>query len=266
MLIGKRSTDQLPRASVLAKKFNRAQGKTLLFEFVGLSDEIIIRDRFPATYHSHENETYFAHLKKVRDIAGSNVAGVVGITLDILREDRFNVHDAPQRIGIVTLNDMEEACPKRMATDQYLLYLTLCEAFCVVAKTQFETNDELGCLFDRCDDKAQLKQCLKQPIIHPSNQPLLFDAGYEPFHIAIANALLKDYVGKSRLIYWLSESTWKFVIGLGLSSAIHTVFHLIEHPEKRVWWGVFAISLFFFFLPILIIFLRRGRIELPTGH
>lgn len=89
----------------------------------------------------------------------------IGVTYHHLEQSSFNRHDVDLGVGIVSTANTMFAPPGR-TLEQYIAYLLLCEAFCIVGGHDFEHEDRRTfCLFDLCGDLDELKHCLAHPHI-----------------------------------------------------------------------------------------------------
>lgn len=214
--------------SKLAAKFNSAQGASRAFDFSGSSDGIIIRDPLPT--HAYPDSLYFDRLVERRNTGTASY--LIGVSADLLDQSRFNVHAVDRGVGLVTMKDMEEYRPRGMTVGQYLYYLVLCEAFCIVGRRDFETDSKPGCLFDKCTLKEQLTQCLEKPQITDQSKEELIAAGFTEEHLQAATKALKGYVGRRPIIGRLPVSPLLYGSGIATGVFVHSLVLAIGHKDK----------------------------------
>lgn len=244
VLIGrKRLPNSLPKLANMVAAFNKEQGgpSARAFEFVAIDGFLQVSGALPVSHHSHENRTYFDVLVAAK-LGYPGLTGLIGITSDELRENRFNTHDVAQSVGLVTIKDMEEVRPKGMDVEKYIGYLTLCESFCIAGHQNFEADDHLGCLFDRCDDKDTLRDCLGDPIIADKNATLILRAGFQQRHLDASRKLL-DYIGKQRWIPPVSKELVVWAFGFTTGILVHITFSLWHDMHSIRWQKAIGVGL-----------------------
>jgi len=143
----------------LCAKLNKVQ-EFGSFEFIAQKNHLplpIHKDDL----HGFTNQQLFDVLKKQE-----NFPYKIGITHLPLEGDCFNVQDINNGIAIITLNDIEKYNPNEKNKIQYLSYLTICAALCLVCEVDFEDqHKENYCLFDFCIEKSTLTKCLEKSYI-----------------------------------------------------------------------------------------------------
>ncbi|MFC1678715.1 hypothetical protein ACFL2T_00650 [Elusimicrobiota bacterium] len=139
----------------------------------------------------HSNKLLYGLIRQ--NIAGAGRFGIA-LTHHQLEDNSFNRHDEKVGVGIVTIHGARHFIPSGKTLQQYLSFLVLCEAFCLVGETDFEHSGRVDyCLFDLCTDKDDLGLCLTKSYIDKTCRERLARAGgFTEGQVAEAEKIL-DY-------------------------------------------------------------------------
>jgi len=228
--LGGRSRVNLQR---LVKTLNSRGGELFKFE---LSTPVVTELDTYDELHCYSDERLFGVLKE--RIAHTDYAFAIGVTHERLNKQSFNRHNESEGIGAVTVADANEYVPPGRSLEQYLCYLILCEAFCVVGGVHFEHDEVRYCLFDMCLVKEDLVPCLQNPCIHKGCVRDLLDSGFSSADLREANRLLK-YVGSTSLSRVISQAVQNPGSTLLLGGLVGYILRgLSAHATQWVFWGV----------------------------
>lgn len=114
----------------------------------------------------YPDEWYFTALENCRGTSGlpKNRDQHIGICAEYLDESSFNRQDWDRGVGIVTTVDWEDRVPLGVTLEGYLVFLILCTYLCL--RYEYREHDRRQfCLFDMCEEPADLKRCLSAPEI-----------------------------------------------------------------------------------------------------
>lgn len=198
----------------------------------------------PDRLHGYSNGLLFNSIGT--RIKESDYDFVIGVTHHRLDEDRFNRHSEKEGLGVVTVADASEYMPRGKTLEQYLCYLILCEAFCLVGREHFEHDDVSYCLFDMCHVKRDLLICLARPHICTRCEQRLRNAGFSQQDIERGKQVLA-YVGKTRLWDVCKEIVAHPIIGLlGGGLVIGILSEIFANFPTRWALGILGFLLFCF--------------------
>jgi len=158
--------------------------------------------------HNYSDEQFFGALKN--GIRGTDYGFGIGITHEELPESSFNRHEENEGVGVITFDDASEYIPGGRTLEQYLGYLILCEAFCIVGGQHFEHDQRRYCLFDMCFKKKDLIRCLSEPTIDNICRGRLTRAGFSRGDLEQAN----------RVLAWVGSTSLRFAAGQAVNNAI----------------------------------------------
>lgn len=219
--------------SRLVKRLNSRLGKVFRFELstpavtdLGTYDEL----------HIYSDERLFGLLKE--RIAHTDCTFAIGVTHERLHDQSFNRHNESEGVGVVTTADANEYVPPGRSLEQYLCYLILCEAFCIVGGVHFEHDEVQYCLFDMCLVKQDLTRCLQDPCIHKGCVRNLLDGGFSAADLREANRLLK-WVGSPSVFHLVPQAVQNPGSMLLLGGLVgHLLRGLFSDVTQGVFWGV----------------------------
>jgi len=244
-LVSVRGLDSVPFATGRKFKLDRFV-ETLndlqdSFEFVCEDDHWDL-GTYDAT-HLYRNERYFKRLVETRERRDWDAA--IAITAEELENGVFNVHRESACVGVVTANRFKDYLPPGGTLYRYLAYLVICETLCLLARRQFEHREYKLCLFDMCERKSDLKDCLAAPTIHPDCLVRLRTAFHEPQIDDVYKIL--GYVGTSSLwklvMRGVSEPGSGFLLGAIVALATSVVVELSVAAALIVAAGVMVLFL-----------------------
>ncbi len=208
----------------------------------GAGEKVSILGKFDLT-HGYSDNHFWGFVRE--HIHGTEYAYGIGLThLPLVEKDAFNRHDIVNGVGMITFHDYRKYTPINRDLEQYLVYLILCESFCLVGETQFEHNETECCLFDMCGNKDDLRPCLSNPqIVQGTNRcrTRLRRAGFSEQDLEAAQRMLR-FVGRlkfRRLIDSLMTPTTTLLLG-ALLTEIAAVY-MSKLPE--VWSQVFDFAI-----------------------
>jgi hypothetical protein len=174
--------------------------------------------------HGYSDRHLFDYVKE--RIHGTDCVCGIGLTHVSLEPQAFNRHDRiTWRHGVVSYYDYRKYTPIDRDLEQYLVYLILCESFCLVGKMHFEHDEQDYCLFDMCIHKEDLKHCLHNPkIVDGTNKcrTILRDRGFRAEDLEAADRML-NFVGSlkwKRLLSSLFTASTALLLGVLIREAL----------------------------------------------
>jgi hypothetical protein len=246
-LVSMRGLDCVPFAT--GRKFKLDRFVETLNELQGSFEFICEDDHWEfGTYdatHLYRNERYFERLVQTRQRRDWDAA--IAITAEELQNGVFNTHRESASVGVITANRFKEYLPPGGTLYRYLAYLVMCETLCLLARRQFEHREYKLCLFDMCEKKSDLKDCLAAPTIHADCLTRLRSAGITEQQIDDVYKIL-GYVGTSSLgklvTRGVSEPGSGFLLGGVVALAASVVVALSISAALIVASGVMLLFLF----------------------
>jgi len=219
----------------LVKTLNKHVGN--LFEFE-VSTPAVTKLGEHDDEHCYSDARLFGFLKE--RIAHTDWDFAIGVTHARLHGDCFNRHNESEGVGVVTVADANEYLAPGKSIQQYLCYLILCEAFCVVGGVQFEHEEVWYCLFDWCDQKEDLILCLEEPCIRECCLRRVQDSGFSEDDLQEANRLLK-YVGATNRLDIIAQAVQNPASLLLMGGLVgHILRGAFSDAPSLVVWGVVA--------------------------
>lgn len=254
MLIGKVETlDFWGRAKSvdvndLAIKLNSLQD---VFDFNALGTPLNIGPR--DDLRGHKLDTIFDGISKRNETVKQGLA--IGIISSRLEDSSWNRHDEDNGVGVITIKDYENYLPIGKNVDQYLMYLLLCESFCLETKTHLEHEQPYQCLFDLCgdDEKNEFIESLNNPHIHTNAEgsgrdgcwEKLLGFGYSEDDLNNVGKAL-NYINRRSFLGFVASVSKSplagYYIGIIISLSASLVSQLF--PDIAIWVVIGLISLF----------------------
>lgn len=152
-------------------------------------------------------------------IAHTSYDAAIGITHWDLEESQFNQHCELRRVGVVTTSAFEAYLPSGGSLLKYLIYLILCESFCLTTALELEHKERNFCLFDACTLKDDLVRCLRRPQIEDDCVRRLDSLGFAASELEeIADVL--DYIGGTSWLHFAGEAVYTPGAGFLLGVAV----------------------------------------------
>lgn len=149
------------------------------FEYVVLREPVSYGDITMSLPHAFGDEQHWAvMLKAFQERNVSYNFGILIVTSE-LADSSFNRHNEMSGLGVITLYQHLTHLPPLVDSEQYLMYLILCETYCTVGQTHFEHGVVRYCLFDMCNNKADFIDCITTPQICNGCLAALDAAGFE---------------------------------------------------------------------------------------
>jgi len=187
----------------ICEALNRAQGA---FEYILLPEPVTYRDLTMLLPHQYGDEQHWALL--VNAFQARRVVynfGILIVTRE-LADSSFNRHNEASGLGIITLYQHQTYLPPLVDSEQYLMYLILCETYCIVGQRHFEHAEVRYCLFDMCNNKLDFIDCISAPLICKRCLTALAEVGFEQEQIEASQGPF-EVIAKQR---------WYSALGHGL--------------------------------------------------
>lgn len=225
----------------LAAKLNRMQN---VFDFRVL-DHVVSHAEM-GEYdlpHAYSDKHLFRLIRGRTNLAGYRYG--IGVTHESLESSRFNSHDRTEfDVGAISIDSAENYIPLGRTVSQYLAYLLVCEAFCIIGKEHLEHPQSYACVFDECHRKDDLRKCLRRPDIEDECQRKLADAGFSVKDIEGAMNILR-FVRRPSLVHVIRQSienpfTGFFVGGLLVHVFGTHIAHLTGIPGALIYLGLLS--------------------------
>lgn len=165
--------------------------------------------------HLYNDQTYYDAIAK--RIANSPIKWGIAIVSEELQEGSFNRHNEVTGCGVITVKHYKEYIPNGHSLDQYLAFLILCESFCIVCGQHLEHHMRCYCLFDMCDDKHDLIECIRKSFIHEDCEQKIFAAGFTHEDFSEAEKIL-SFARRANTNYKFAKfaSRWYVTLELGV--------------------------------------------------
>ena len=212
--------------------------------------------------HCYSDERLFGILET--RIARTDWAFAIGITHARLPGHCFNRHNESEGVGVVTVASANRYLPPGRSLEQYLCYLVLCEAFCIVGGLQFEHDEQWYCLFDMCTENEDLFECLQDPKIQKRCRDDLLDSGFSEADLEEADRMLR-YVGSTSPCRVVSQAVNNPASMLVLGSLAGYVLRALSGSPTP--WVFSGVTLGLVLLALLFAWLNYERIKRkPDGH
>jgi hypothetical protein len=152
--------------------------------------------------HLYSDKIYFETM--AHRIEKSPLKWAITIVSEELEDGSFNRHNQEAGFGVISVKHYKEYLPSGRNLDQYLAFLILCESFCLVSGQHLEHHLRKFCLFDICDDKNDLIECIRISFIHEACKTKIIDAGFKESDILEAEKILA-FVRKPDTFYKINK-------------------------------------------------------------
>jgi hypothetical protein len=190
----------------LAQKLNSLQQ---IFHYAAVTPVDNLGDYDELHWHSYEKLFSLVHSHTI----GTKFRYGIGIIHERLPRDSFNFHDIERGTGVITVADAEQYNPPGKTLEQYAAYLILCETFNLVGGIEFEHPEVHYCLFDLCQTKANLINCIKKARIEDDCLVQLGRAGFNENDIVAAKMIL-NFVAKTNVTNVILKSLNNPIVGI----------------------------------------------------
>ena len=194
------------KVTKLAWELNHLKGQNL-FDFGQIKHKVELPTR--TLPHAYKLDDLYTVVKNV--VVKNGYTYGIGLTLEVLENERFNWHSENDPVGVVTENQIEKFNPVGRTDYQYLAYLVLCEALCITGRAQLEHKEINYCLFDECENKEDLTKCMTRPHIHCPES--LKAVGFVEDDLKSTGAILK-YIEKRRFSDVFQHTFSKWYVGI----------------------------------------------------
>jgi len=113
---------------------NRAQDA---FEYTFLPEPVTYRDITMSLPHQYGDEQHWAVLLNAFQARAVAYNFAILVVTSELPDSSFNRHNEASGLGVITLYQHLTYLPPLVDSEQYLMYLILCETYCIVGQRHF---------------------------------------------------------------------------------------------------------------------------------